>query len=253
MTTFSLLGRNVLVTGAGRGLGLAMATVMAEAGARVILNGRDAQALEAAAMALKARMPEVEIAAFDVADENEREAGLAEIACRGPGIDVLVNNVGQRHRGPLSDCSPADLRTLLEADLVAPFSLARSLTPAMAERGFGRIINICSIAGPRARANDAAYTAAKGGLAALTRALAVELGPKGITCNGIAPGFFMTETNEPMSHVPEVARFVEERIPLGRWGEPREIAGAAVFLASDAASYVNGHVLTVDGGLSVSF
>jgi gluconate 5-dehydrogenase len=253
MTGFSLHGRTALVTGAGRGLGLAMATAMAEAGARVILNGRNARILEEAALALRSGVRAAEIAVFDIAHETEREAGLDALARRGLGADILVNNVGQRHRGPLADCSPADLRNLLEADLVAPFSLTRSLAPAMAERGFGRIINICSIAGPRARANDAAYTAAKGGLAALTRALAVELGPTGITCNGIAPGFFMTETNEPMSRDPEVGRFVAERIPLGRWGEPREIAGAAVFLASDAASYVNGHVLTVDGGLSVSF
>lgn len=253
MTSFSLSGRNALVTGSGRGLGLAIATAMAEAGARVILNGRDAQLLKASELALRSRKLEVESALFDIAHEAERDAGLADIMRRVPGIDILVNNVGQRHRGPIANCSPVDLRVLLEANLVAPFSLSRSLAPAMAARGFGRIINICSIAGPRARANDAAYTSGKGGLAALTRALAVEFGPMGITCNGIAPGFFMTETNEPMSRDPEVRRFVAERIPLARWGEPHEIAGAAVFLASEAASYVNGHVLTVDGGLSVSF
>jgi gluconate 5-dehydrogenase len=248
---FRLDGRRALVTGSARGLGLEIALALHAAGAAVILNGRDAHRLREVAASFSEGAA-VEVAAFDVADEAAREAAL-DRAESGGNIDILISNVGTRRRGPVADCPPPAFQELLAANLVAPFALARSLAPRMALRGFGRIVNITSIAGDRARSGDAAYTAAKGGLSALTRALAAEFGRSGVTCNAIAPGFFATETNAAMMSDPQVARFVSERIPLGRWGRPEEVAGAAVFLASDAASYVNGHVLVVDGGLSNAF
>lgn len=250
---FDLDGRCALVTGASRGLGLEIAIALAQAGATVLLNGRDQERLERLVRQLQEQGGAAQALAFDVADASARDGVLAALSEARQEIDILVNNVGQRRRGPVADCPPEDFRALLDANLAAPYALARALAPQMCARGWGRIINLCSIAGPRARPNDAAYTAAKGGLAALTRALAAEFGQHGVTSNGIAPGFFLTETNLPMSEDTAVARFVEERIPLARWGRPQEIAGAAVFLASDAASYVNGHVLTVDGGLSSAF
>lgn len=246
---FSLTDRRALVTGASQGLGFAMARALAEAGAEVVLNGRDGAALDRAVAALRAEGLAATACAFDVADPAVRDAALAGLG----DLDILINNVGQRHRGPVEAITPADFAALLEVDLTAPYALARALAPGMAARGWGRIINLCSIAGPRSRANDPAYTAAKGGLAALTRALAMEFGPRGVLVNGIAPGYFATETNAAMVDDPAVKAFVDTRIPLRRWGRPEEIGGAAVFLASDAASYVNGHVLTVDAGLSVSF
>ena len=156
-------------------------------------------------------------------------------------------------RLPLAEITPEDFHRVLEVNLVAAFHLAKSAVASMIRRGRGRIIMVTSIAGPLGRTDDAAYIAAKGGLAAFVRSLAVEFGPRGISTNAIAPGYFATEANAAMVGDPAVEDFVKRRIPVRRWGVPSEIAGAAVVLASDAASYINGHVLTVDGGLSASF
>lgn len=242
---FDLAGRTALVTGAGRGLGLEIARGLAEAGAEVILHGRDEARLQAAA----AKLPggDARAVAFDLADEAAMAAALARL---GP-VDILVNNASLRDRRPLAEIGREEFRALLEIDLVAPFDLARRLSQDMGEGG--RIVNVTSIAGPIARSGDAAYTAAKGGLAAMTRAFAAELGPRGITVNAVAPGFFATEANAQMVADEEIAAHLRRRTSLGRWGEPAEIAGAVVFLASPAASYVTGHVLVVDGGYLAHF
>jgi gluconate 5-dehydrogenase len=246
---FSLEGRVALLTGASRGLGFAMAKAMAEAGATVILNARDKAALEKAAGAI----PGAGVAAFDVADEAATKRGLAEIVARHGRVDVLVNNAGIQHRKPLGEFATEDWRRVLDVHLNSSFILAREVSGGMIERGKGRIINTTSMMGPRiARPTIAAYAAAKAGLDGLTRALAVELGPKGITCNAIAPGYFATELNTALVADAEFSKFVSNRTPLGRWAQPEEIGGVAVFLASDAASYVNGVTLLVDGGLTVS-
>jgi gluconate 5-dehydrogenase len=250
---FDLRNRIALVTGAGQGLGLAIAEALAEAGAHVILNGRQAARLGAAEAQIHGKGGIASPLAFDVADPRAVEAAFERIEAAFGGLDILVGNVGIRHRFPLAEISPDDFHRVLEVNLTAGFHLAKAAVPLMIPRGRGRIVMVTSIAGPLGRANDAAYIAAKGGLAGFVRALAVEFGPQGITANAIAPGYFATETNAAMVDDPEVEGFVKRRIPLQRWGEPSEIAGAAVFLASDAASYVNGHVLTVDGGLSASF
>jgi len=250
---FSLEGKVALVTGAARGLGLAMATSLARAGAHVLMNGRERERLEPVVRALRDDGLAASALAFDVADEAAAAAGFAAIGREFGRLDILINNVGLRNRRPIGELSLDDLRAMLEVNLTAPFALAKAAAAMMLPRRHGRIIMLTSVAGPLSRAGDAAYTAAKGGLAALTRSLAAEYGPHGITTNAIAPGFFATETNAGRVADTKFQGFIELRVPLKRWGRPEEIGGAAVFLASDEASYVNGHVLTVDGGFSSSF
>jgi gluconate 5-dehydrogenase len=250
---FSLDDRIALVTGAGRGLGFEIARAMAAAGAHVIVNGRNAARLEAAVQRIAAEGGKAGAAAFDVGDADAVARAIAGIGEQHGRLDILVGNVGLRNRKSLFDFSLEEVRALIEVDLVAGFVLAREAARLMIPRKSGRIINVTSIAGPLARAGDAVYIAAKGGLTALTRALAAELGPHNITANAVAPGFFATETNAAMVADPEIGARFATRVPLGRWGRPDEIAGAAVFLASDAASYVSGHVLTVDGGVTATW
>jgi len=250
---FSLSDRVALVTGAGQGLGFAIAEALAAAGAHVVLNGRQSQRLQTAEAQIQRDGGSASSLPFDIAEPDEVASAFKRIAADFGGLDILVSNVGIRHRLPLAEISTEDFHRVLEVNLVAAFHLAKAAVALMIPRGRGRIVMVTSIAGPLGRANDAAYIAAKGGLAGFVRALAVEFGPQGITANAIAPGYFATETNAGMVDDPQVESFVQRRIPLRRWGDPREIAGAALFLASDAASYVNGHVLTVDGGLSASF
>ncbi|MNV27695.1 Gluconate 5-dehydrogenase [compost metagenome] len=166
-------------------------------------------------------------------------------------LDILVNNVGARDRRPLSEFSDEDVLELIRTDLTSSVSLSRDAAQAMNSNGYGRIITITSILGHIVRPGDAIYPVAKQGLTGLMRAIAVEYGARGITSNAIAPGMFATETNAALAENPDMVAFAKLRVPLERWGRPDEIAGAALFLASDASSFVNGHVLTVDGGMSV--
>jgi gluconate 5-dehydrogenase len=249
---FTLTGKIALVTGAGRGLGFEIAKALAGAGGHVVLNGRDAARLDAAASRIEsAGGGSVETAPFDITDAQALQAAFKAIAAKHGRLDVLVNNVGARNRKPLLDFSEGEIRGLIETDLLGGLFLAREAARLMLPRESGRLIAVTSIAGELGRANDAVYTAAKAGLTGLVRALAAEFGPRRITSNAIAPGFFATETNAAMVADPNVSAYFEKRTPMGRWGRPEEIAGAAVFLASDAASYVNGHVLTVDGGATI--
>jgi gluconate 5-dehydrogenase len=243
----SLAGRIALVTGASRGLGFEIARRMAEQGARVWLNGRGASAVEAAAERIG---PNARALPFDIGDDQASAAAFARLA--EDGLDILVNNVGQRDRRPLEQLRRADMAAMLSTNLVAPFDLARRAAPLMQAREYGRIINITSIAADIAR-GDVLYTASKGGLAALTRALAAELGATGITVNAVAPGYFATEANGEMTADPGIARHLARRTSLGRWGEPSEIAGAVAFLAAPEASYITGHTLAVDGGYLTHF
>ena len=243
----SLAGRIALVTGAARGLGFEIAQRLAERGATVWLNGRDVDALDTAAARIGAH---AQVLPFDIGDDRASAAAFARLA--EGGLDILVNNVGQRDRRPLDQLQRDDMAAMLATNLVAPFDLARRAVPLMQARKYGRIINITSIAADIAR-GDVLYTASKGGLAALTRALAAELGITGITVNAVAPGYFATEANGTMTADPEIAQHLARRTSLGRWGEPGEIAGAVAFLASPEASYITGHTLAVDGGYLTHF
>jgi gluconate 5-dehydrogenase len=244
---FSLAGRIVLVTGATRGLGLEIARGMAAAGAVVGVNGRDAERASEIAKSI----PNAFAAPFDVTDTDGAAAVIDDVVARYGGLDCLVNNAAVRDRRPLQDIAPDDFRRLIETNLVAQYALSRVAARHMAERGRGRLVFVSSMVGPQSFQGDPAYVASKGGLEALMRALAVELGPRGITANAIAPGFFQTEGNARFFDQPRVVELAR-RIPLQRFGRPDELVGAAIFLASDAASYITGQVLTVDAGLSVA-
>ncbi|MEU0966286.1 SDR family oxidoreductase [Streptomyces sp. NPDC005917] len=246
---FTLTGRTALVTGSVRGLGLEMARGLAGAGARVILNGRDAQTLEAAAGRLREAGLHVTDAAFDVTD---REAAAETVTALG-AIGILVNNVGHRDRRGVHEMTPDELSALLDVHLTSAYALSQTIARGLAERGNpGRIINVSSVVGQLGRIGDVAYATAKAGLDGLTRALAADLGPSGTTVNSVAPGTFATDVNAEPAEDPEWERWLRTRTALGRWGRPAEIAGIVVFLASDAASFM-GQTIAVDGGMTTTF
>jgi len=250
---FDLTGRRALVTGAGSGLGQAIAQGLARAGASVVVNGRNADKLRRAVDGLAAAGAKAEAAVFDVTQAAVVIEAVGNIERKLGPIDILVNNAGVNQRGPLDSFSESDWHKLMSANLYGPFLVARAVIPAMKARRRGKIINVCSLASEIGRPNIVPYAASKGGLKMFTRALAVELAPYNIQVNGITPGFFRTEMNAALVADAEFSAWVERRTPAARWGDPPEIAGAAVFLASSAADYVTGHLLAVDGGFGAAY
>lgn len=248
---FSLIGRVALVTGGGRGLGLQMAKALAEAGAHVVLSGRSRDMLEQAVASITGEGGKASATAFDVADLDAGREAIAKLHADHGRLDILINNVGARDRRPFAAFSDAEILNLIQTDLLSAIALSRKAADIMKAQGHGRLISVTSIIGSMARSGDAIYPVAKQGLTGLVRSLAAEYGPFGVTSNAIAPGMFATETNAGISGDPGMNAFMRQRVPLQRWGRPDEIAGAALFLASDAGSFVNGHVLTVDGGMSI--
>jgi len=245
---FDLSGRVALVTGASRGLGAAMSTGLARAGAEVILNGRDPATLEAQAEAMRAEGLKVRTAAFDVRDLAAIERAVAAM---GP-VDILLHNAGNQFRGPVEELTEEGWHSVLDTHLTALFRLSKLLVPGMKERGRGKIIATGSLASDLGRGTITPYAAAKGGLKMFIRALAVELGPHNIQCNAIGPGWFDTEMNKALLNNPEWLATVKRRCPAGRYAAPEEIAGTAVFLASPASDFVSGQLIFVDGGVTAN-
>jgi gluconate 5-dehydrogenase len=238
---FDLTGRTALVTGSTRGLGLALARALAGAGARVAINGRTRETCDAVASGIDGAFA----APFDVTDEAAIATGVA--ACGE--IDILVNNAGIQMRGPLEQFSLEQWRQVLDANLTSAFLVAREVAPQMIERGRGKIVNTCSATSEVGRETIGPYTASKGALKMLTRAMCADWARHGIQANGIGPGYFATEMNTVLQEDPQFDAWLRARVPAGRWGDPSELGGAVVFLASSASDFVNGQILYVDGGL----
>ncbi|MGH1504257.1 MAG: SDR family oxidoreductase [Acidimicrobiales bacterium] len=249
---FRLDGKVALITGSTRGLGWAIAEAMAEQGAHVIINGRNDDDVQARVRELLDRGLSADGRAGDVGDLEAAAAGIDRIVDAAGRLDILVNNAGITVRAPLEEFTDADWEQVVRVNLDAPFALSRAAARHMKAAGTGRIINTGSIMGTVARPTIPAYVASKGGIEAMTKALAVELGPHGITVNAIGPGYVATELNTALVEDPAFDSMVRTRTPVGRWGEPREIGTAAVYLASDEAAYVNGQKLIVDGGMTVA-
>jgi gluconate 5-dehydrogenase len=249
--SLDLSGRVALVTGAARGLGLAIARGLARAGALTVLNGRDPKALAAARATIEGEGGRADAAVFDVTDRDAVRTAIADLEARHGAIDVVVNNAGIQRRHPVTEFPLADWDAIIATNLTAPFLVAQAALPGMMTRGRGVIINIASLMSELGRPTIVPYTAAKGGVRQLTRGLATELGPAGIRVNAIAPGYFLTEMNRALIDNKEFDTWVRGRTPMRRWGDPDELAGIAVFLASDAASYITGQTIFVDGGMSV--
>jgi gluconate 5-dehydrogenase len=248
MDRFDLTGRRALVTGSSQGIGLALARGLAEAGAQVVLNGRDVGKLEAAA----AEVPGAETLAVDVTDHEAVRAAIDGFEEQHGAIDIVVNNAGVQHRSPLEDFPADAFERLLRTNISSVFNVAQACARHMIGRGGGKIINVASVNALLARYSIAPYTATKGAVANLTKGMATDWARHGLNCNAIAPGYMRTPLNEALSADPAFNEWLEKRTPAGRWGDPDELVGACVFLASDASSFVNGHVLYVDGGLTAS-
>ena len=251
-SAFDLSGRTALVTGSSKGIGLALAQALGAAGARIVLNARDPEPLERARGLLAAQGLQVDVAAFDVTDSVAVEMGIAAIESTVGAIDILVNNAGMQHRAAFADFPDDAWHRITATNIDSVFFVSRSVSRRMIARGRGKIINICSVQSELGRPNITPYAATKGAVKMMTKSMATELARHGIQVNGIGPGYFKTELTQALVDDPEFSRWLTARTPAGRWGEVAELGGAAVFLASDAASFVNGHILFVDGGLTAS-
>jgi gluconate 5-dehydrogenase len=245
---FDLSGRRALVTGASQGIGLALAEGLAAHGAAVVLNARDEDRLAAAAAGIAG----AEVAAFDVTDPAAVAAGVARIEAELGPIDILVNNAGMQFRAPLEDYPHDKWAELLAVNVSSAFYVGQAVARSMIARGRGKIVNIGSVQSELARPGIAPYTATKGAIRNLTRGMCADWARHGLQVNAIAPGYFRTPLNRALTEDPAFCAWLEARTPAGRWGEVGELVGAAVFLASDASSFVNGHILYVDGGITAS-
>jgi len=249
LTLFDLTGRTALVTGSSRGLGLAFAQGLVNAGARVVLNGVNTERLENAARKMQTRGHDVLAAGFDVTDEEAIISAFQKLDADGVEIDILVNNAGIQFRKPMLELETADFRRVIEVNLTSAFVIGREAAGRMVPRGRGKIINIGSLTSELARATVAPYTVAKGGIKMLTKAMAAEWSEFGIQSNAIGPGYIVTDMNEALIKDPEFDTWVKGRTPARRWGKPEELAGTVIYLASAASDFVSGQIIYADGGM----
>jgi gluconate 5-dehydrogenase len=252
LDSFRLDGRTALITGSSGGIGLALARALGQAGAHVVLNGRRADRLDAAARQLRSESLLVSTSLFDVTDAASVRAAVDALEADLGPIDVLVNNAGIQIRNPLHDFADADWHQLMKTNLDSAYFVGKAVAQKMIPRGRGKIINICSVQSELGRPGIAPYTASKGALKMLTKGMAIDWGPLGINVNGLGPGYFKTELTEKLVADPSFTAWLVGRTPSRRWGEVQELGGAAVFLASDASAFVNGHILYVDGGVTAT-
>ena len=250
--TFRLDGRLALVTGASAGIGLALARGLAQAGASVVLNGRDADKLARAAKELAAEGLTVHARAFDVTRRDEIDAQIGAIESSLGAIDILVNNAGVTRRAAFHELAGADWDAVMRTNVDSVFHVGQAVARHMIARRRGRIINICSVMSELGRPGTAVYSASKGAVKMLTKGMAIDLGPLGINVNGIGPGYFKTDLTEKLVADAGFSEWLIKRTPSRRWGDVEDLAGAAVFLASDASRFVNGHILYVDGGVTAT-
>ena len=252
LKSFDLSSRVALVTGSSSGIGYALALGLAGAGATVVLNGRDAGKLERVAADLRGQGAAVRVAAFDVTSGDAVATAINRIEHEVGAIDILVNNAGMQRRAPLEQFEEAQWHELMKTNLDSVFLVGQAVARHMIPRRKGKIINICSVQSELGRPNIAAYTASKGAVKMLTKGMAIDWGPYGLQVNGLGPGYFKTELTKALVDNPEFSGWLINRTPSRRWGDVDDLVGAAVFLASDASSFVNGHILYVDGGVTAT-
>lgn len=252
LSLFDLTGKRALITGSSRGIGFALAKGLAGAGAELLLNGRDTEALGNAAKTLADDGAKVTALAFDVTNPESVNEAIDHAESEIGPIDILINNAGMQHRTPLEDFPPEKFDQLIKTNVNSVFYVGQAVAKHMIKRGEGKIINICSVMSMLARPGIAPYTASKGAVASLTKGMATDWAQHGLNINGIAPGYFKTELNAALVADETFSAWLEKRTPMRRWADTDELVGAAVYLGSKASSFVNGHVIYVDGGITAS-
>lgn len=251
-TLFDLSGKNALITGSSQGIGFALAKGLASAGATIVINGRDIKKLERARQELEAGGAVVHQLAFDATDHSVVKSAIGQFEETVGPIDILINNAGMQHRTPLEDFDPEMFEKLLATNISSVFNVGQAVANFMIKREQGKIINIASVQTALARPGIAPYTATKGAVGNLTKGMATDWAKHGLQVNAIAPGYFDTPLNAALVADPKFTEWLENRTPAGRWGNVEELVGAAIFLSSAASSFVNGHILYVDGGITAS-